>query len=141
GIAVAARGAVRSDGMSATADGVAAVHGTRIVVVTVERATRVADASSADFHPVARVAVAARGAVRHGGLLAAEQRAAAVHRARVLVVTAERRARPALACLTRLGPVAEIAVRARRTVGHQAVLAAGHGIAGVVRARVTVVAA
>ena len=89
---------------------------------------------------VARIAVAARLAVRHRGVLAAERRIAGVGRARIGVVAGEQRARRADAAETDLGAVAKVEVVARQAVGDRGVLTSESGNAGLVRTRVAVVA-
>src|SRR5207244_3873423 len=89
--------------------------------------------------PVARVPVAAAGAVGHGDALATRHRVTAVGRAGIAVVATPGRPREALPGAAGLHAVAGVAVGARRAVGARQVLAAAVG-AHVDRARVGVVA-
>src|SRR5436190_900337 len=139
-VAVAARGAVRQRRAPASAQRVAGVGRTRIVVVAVERCPGDADARQAGLRTVAHVAIAARRAVRQRRVLTAGERVAGVRGARVAVVAVEGGARGADPRQARLRAVAHVPVAARRAVRHRRVLTAGHRVAGVRGAGTVVVA-
>src|SRR5262249_34301175 len=131
---------VRDRRMLAAEDRIAAVGRADVVVVAVERGSGRADACHAGLGAVAHGPVGARGPVRHGAVLTAEDGGAPGGRARVRVVAVERRTRRARAGLARLRTVADGPVRARRVVRDGDVLAAEDRIAAVDRARLAVVA-
>src|SRR5439155_257701 len=135
-VAVAARGSVRQRRVPAPGHRVAGVRGAGIVVVAVERRPGGTGARLARLAPVARVAVAARGAVRQRRAPAAGERVARVRGARVAVVAVEGGARGADPRQARLRAVAHVPVAARRAVRHRRVLTAGHRVARVGGARV-----
>src|SRR5262249_6415851 len=99
-----------------------------------------AHAGLAGLGAVAGVAVAAGGAVRDRGVLAADDRITGVEGARVAVVADQVGAGAADARVTLLAAVARVGVEARGPVGHRGVRAAGGGIARVVGTGVVVVA-
>src|SRR5205814_1419320 len=114
----------------------------RAAVAVVARGCRVPDAGAAEagLEAVAGVAVAAGRAVRDRAVDAAGHRVAGVSGAGVAVVAGEREAGHADPDLTRLGPVADGCVEARRSVQDGGVRAAEDGIAGVRGADIAVVA-
>src|SRR5262249_16198401 len=115
---VGARGAIDDVHVNAAGDGVAGVDRARVAVVAVGRRPGRAGAALAGLGAVADRRVGARGAVRHGGVLAAGNRVAAVARADVVVVAGEGDAGRAGAVLAGLGPVADRRVGARSAVRH-----------------------
>src|SRR4029077_17245989 len=108
----AARGAVRDRRVLAAEERVAGVGRAGVPVIASERSARGADARLAGLGAVARVTVAARGAVRDRCMLAAEERVAGVGRADVAVIAVKRGARLARARDARLQAVADVAVAA-----------------------------
>src|SRR6266851_3462423 len=85
-VPVATRGPVRDRGVLAALHRVAGVGGAGVVVVAVGEGARGADAGLTRLAAVAHVPVAARDAVRRGGVLTAEYRVAGVGGARVVIV-------------------------------------------------------
>src|SRR5262249_56632643 len=142
GVAVGAGGAVRDRHVGARARvRVAGVGGAGIVVVAVLAGAGLAHAGLARAGRVAGAARRAAGAIGHGRVLATRLRIAAIGRARVVVVAAERRALHAHAGLADLGAVADVVVGAGHPVGHRRVhtLEVGVRIAAIGRARIAVV--
>src|SRR5262249_30577219 len=117
-VAVEAQRPVGHGDVPAAERGIAAVGGADVVVVAVRRRGGGAVAALAGLQPVARVAVAAGGAVRDRGGAAPRGRRTAVRRARIAVVAHERRAGRTGATLAGLRAVAEVPVAARGAVGH-----------------------
>src|SRR5262249_16959162 len=124
----------------AAAHRIARIGGARVAVVAVARRAGLTHPGRAHLVAVAHGVVGAGRPVRDGRVLAARDRIAAVHGARVAVVTVGRRAGHARARGARLGAVAHGRVVAGRTVCDRRVLAAVDRITGVGRTRIPVVA-
>src|SRR5262249_14297393 len=136
---VGARRAVRDRGVLAAEHRIAAVGGARVVVVAVGRRPGHAGPGLAGLGAVAGVAVAARAAVREGGVLAAADRAPPVGGAGIVVVAVERGPRGAHAGLAGLDAIAGVPVGARVAV-REGDVRAHAGAAHVRGARIAVVA-
>src|SRR5262249_5878376 len=118
----------------------AAVGGARVAVVAVQGGAGVERAALVGLRAVAGVHVAARRAVRHRHVLAAEDRVAAVGRTGVVVVAVEGRAGGTRAALAGLRAVTEVRIGARGAVGDVGHRTAGRRVAAVGGAGVAVVA-
>src|SRR5262249_20105711 len=133
-VRVRARRAVERGRVLAARLRIAGVGRADVAVVAVERRPGAADAVLAGLRTVAHRGVGTRRAVHDRGVLAAENRIAAVRGARVRIDAVERRARGADAVLARLRAVAHRGVGTGQTVRDVHVPAARDRVTGVGRA-------
>jgi hypothetical protein len=126
--------------MLATQGGAAAIDGTELAVVTVQRRAGGADPSLTGLIPVTKVPIGAGGPVSHGRVVAAEPRVTAIGRAGVPVIATRRSSADTRSADTGVVCGAGIGVVAGDPVLHVGVQAAERRVAGINRAFIAVIA-